>query len=62
MVNNLKCSLSLGVARFELENKNVIIYRSGRVDIRRIQNIEEARVFLEKISLIVKEAISDISS
>jgi len=32
----LKCSLKLGVARFELEGRSVMIYQSGRADIRRI--------------------------
>lgn len=58
----LKCSTNLGVARFELEGKNVMLYRSGRVDIRKIRNTEEARIFLEKIFSIVSEALSDISS
>ena len=59
---DLKCSINLGVARFELEEKSVMLYQSGRVDIRKIRNTEEARIFLEKIFLIVREALSDISS
>ena len=59
---DLKCSLNLGVARFELEEKSVMLYQSGRVDIRKIRNIEEARIFLEKIFSMVREALSDISS
>ncbi|HMB46198.1 MAG TPA: hypothetical protein VKL21_10285 [Candidatus Methanoperedens sp.] len=59
---DLKCSLNLGVARFELEEKSVMLYQSGRVDIRKIRNTEEARIFLEKIFSMVREALSDISS
>lgn len=59
---DLKCSLNLGVARFELEEKSVMLYQSGRVDIRKIHNTEEARIFLEKIFSMVREALSDISS
>jgi len=59
---DLKCSINLGVARFELEEKSVMLYQSGRVDIRKIRNTEEAQIFLEKIFLIVREALSDISS
>ncbi|MCX9082978.1 MAG: hypothetical protein OIN83_12370 [Candidatus Methanoperedens sp.] len=59
---DLKCSLNLGVARFELEEKSVMVYQSGRVDIRKIRNTEEARIFLEKIFSMVSEALSDISS
>ena len=59
---DLKCSINLGVARFELEEKSVMLYQSGRVDIRKIRNTEEARIFLEKIFSMVREALSDISS
>jgi ArsR family metal-binding transcriptional regulator len=59
---DLKCSLNLGVARFELEEKSVMLYQSGRVDIRKIRNKEEARIFLEKIYLMVQEALNDISA
>ncbi len=45
----LKCSTNLGVLRFELEDKSVMLYQSGRIDIRRIRNSEEAQVYLEKI-------------
>jgi ArsR family metal-binding transcriptional regulator len=59
---DLKCSLNLGVARFELEGRSVMLYKSGRVDIRKIRNTEEARIFLEKIISLIIEAFSDISS
>lgn len=58
----LKCSVKLGVARFELEENSVMIYSSGRVDIRKIRNTDEARVMMVKITEMVNEAISDISS
>ena len=58
----LKCSVKLGVARFELEDRSVMIYSSGRVDIRKILNTDEARAVMEKITDLVKEALSDISS
>ncbi len=54
--DELKCSLNLGVARFELEGKSVMLYKSGRVDIRRIRNTDEARIFLEKIFSMVRDA------
>jgi len=58
----LKCSIKLGVARFLLEGRSVMLYQSGRVDIRRIQNTDEARDVLEEIRAMVKDAFSDISS
>lgn len=61
-VKELKCSIRLGVARFELEGRSVMLYQSGRVDIRRIQNTGEARDVLEQIISLVKDAFSDISS
>jgi ArsR family metal-binding transcriptional regulator len=58
----LKCSVKLGVARFELDERSVMIYGSGRVDIRKIRNKDEAIAMMGKINDIVKEAFSDISS
>jgi len=59
---DLKCSEKLGVARFELEEKSVMIYRSGRIDIRRIRSTGEASELMEKIKYMAKDAFSDISS
>ena len=58
----IKCSVKLGVARFELEDRSIMIYSSGRVDIRKILNTDEARAVMEKITNLVKESLSDISS
>ncbi len=58
----LKCSIKLGVARFELEGRSVMLYQSGRVDIRRISNVSEAQGVMEQITPMLKEAFSDISS
>jgi len=58
----LKCSVKLGVARFELEEKSVMIYSGGRVDIRKILNTGEAIDVMEKITDLIKEALSDKSS
>ncbi|MCX9024955.1 MAG: hypothetical protein OIN85_02530 [Candidatus Methanoperedens sp.] len=58
----LKCSLRLGVARFELEGRSVMLYQSGRVDIRKIKNTGEAAKVMEQIICIIKDALSDTSS
>ncbi len=58
----LRCSVKLGVARFELEERSVMIYSSGRVDIRKIRNADEARVVMGQITDMIKDALSDISS
>ncbi len=58
----LKCSIKLGVARFEMGERSVMIYQSGRVDIRRIKNTAEAEAVLEQILILAGNAIIDISS
>ncbi len=62
MAKGLKCSVKLGVARFELEERSVMIYGSGRVDIRKIRNTDEAREVMLKITEIAKGAFTDKSS
>ncbi|MCK5660699.1 MAG: hypothetical protein KAH86_05005 [Methanosarcinales archaeon] len=52
-MSNLKCSKSLGVARFELDDKQVMLYRNGRVDVRRTIDVDDARQFLKKLETIV---------
>lgn len=61
-VRELKCSLKLGVARFELDDRSVMLYQSGRVDIRRIRDTDEAQDVLEQIMSMVEDAFSDKSS
>ncbi len=58
----LKCSIKLGVARFELDERSVMIYQSGRVDIRRIKTTLEAQGVLMQILILAKSAIIDISA
>lgn len=58
----LKCSVRLGVVRFELEGRSVMLYQSGRVDIRKIKNSREAAKVMEQIIYIIKDALSDTSS
>lgn len=58
----LKCSVKLGVARFELEGRSVMLYQSGRVDIRKIKNTDEAAGVMEQIISLVNDALSDTSS
>jgi len=37
-----RCSIRLGVARFRLDNWQVMIYRKGRVDVRRVTGMDNA--------------------
>ena len=59
---DLKCSVRLGVARFELQGRSVMIYQNGRVDIRRISNTDEARNVMGQIMDMIKDAFSGTSS
>ncbi len=55
----LKCSERLGVARFELDGKTILLYRTGRIDIRRTTDIANAGLVMEKIEKMVKSAFND---
>lgn len=55
----LKCSERLGVARFELGGNTILLYRNGRIDIRRAVDVADARNIMKKIELMVKEAFTD---
>jgi len=61
-MTGLRCSVKLGVARYELDDRSVMMYRSGRVDIRRIKSTTEAEKVLSQITAMVKDAFSDKTS
>lgn len=61
VVDDLKCSARLGVAKFEFEEKTVMLYRSGRIDIRKTTDVEDAKILMEKVEEMVKKAFSDTS-
>ncbi len=58
----LKCSVKLGVARFEHRERSVMIYGNGRVDIRKIRNTDEAKEVMGQIAEMIKDSFTDISS
>jgi ArsR family metal-binding transcriptional regulator len=55
-VDGAKCSESLGVAKFDFKEKTLIIYRSGRVDLRKIADREEAQATMDELAAMLKEA------
>ena len=55
----LKCSERLGVARFEMDGKTILLYRIGRIDIRKTTDIANAGIVMEKIENMVKSAFND---
>lgn len=51
-----KCSESLGVTKFEYGEHSIILYRSGRIDLRRVRDAEHARRIMEELEGIIREA------
>ena len=52
----LRCSAHLGVARFKLDNWQVMIYRNGRIDIRRVSSVDDANVAIDKVENMLQNA------
>jgi ArsR family metal-binding transcriptional regulator len=51
-----KCSESLGIARFEYGDNSVILYRSGRIDLRKVKDAEEARATMAELEALLCRA------
>ena len=51
-----KCSESLGIARFDHKNNSVILYRSGRIDLRKVKDVEEARATMAELETLLSKA------
>ena len=58
-ISELKCSERLGVARFDLGGNIILLYRNGRIDIRRATDVADARLVMEKVENMVKDAFID---
>lgn len=52
-----KCSASLGVAKFDWEDRTYIVYRSGRVDLRKVSNVEEAGKAMDALESLIGDAL-----
>lgn len=44
-----KCSESLGVARFDFKDKTLILYKSGRIDLRKVAGEDDARAAMDEL-------------
>jgi ArsR family metal-binding transcriptional regulator len=55
-VDGAKCSESLGVAKFDFKDKTLILYRSGRVDLRKIADKDEAQQTMDELAAMFDEA------
>ncbi|MGZ4907898.1 MAG: hypothetical protein ACXV5H_04965 [Halobacteriota archaeon] len=51
-----KCAEKLGVARFFYGGCGITLYRSGRVDVHRVESIEQAIEIIEGVEALVREA------
>jgi len=51
-----KCSESLGVAKFDYKDKTLILYKSGRIDFRKVKDAEDARVVMKELEAMLEEA------
>ncbi|MCS3923965.1 hypothetical protein [Methanosalsum natronophilum] len=60
-ISNLKCSIKLGVAKFEFGGKTVFIYKNGKIDIRRIIDLSDATSIISFLEEMIKTAFIDTS-
>ncbi len=51
-----KCSESLGVAKFDYGEHSIILYRSGRIDLRRVRDADHARTVMGEIEQVIRGA------
>ncbi|MFP4654650.1 MAG: hypothetical protein ACLFMM_03070 [Methanohalobium sp.] len=61
LIVQLSCSEKLGVARFDFMDKTIILYKSGKIDIRKSSGEEDARNTMEHVETMVVDSFSDIS-
>ena len=55
-MDGARCSESLGVAKFDFKDKTLILYRSGRVDLRKIADRDEAQATMDELAAMLTEA------
>lgn len=55
-VDGAKCSESLGVARFDYKDKTLILYRSGRIDVRKVKDADDAQATMSELEALLRDA------
>jgi len=55
-IDGAKCSESLGVAKFDYKDRTLILYRSGRVDLRKVADAEDADATMRELESIFHDA------
>ncbi|MDF1557130.1 MAG: hypothetical protein P1P80_02965 [ANME-2 cluster archaeon] len=58
-VPEMRCSAKLGVARFRLDDWQVMIYRNGRIDIRRVTGVDNAALAMHRVEFMLDMAFLD---
>jgi ArsR family metal-binding transcriptional regulator len=58
-VPEMRCSTRLGVARFRLDDWQIMIYGKGRVDIRRVSNVDDASRAIDQVEKMLQNAFLD---
>ncbi len=54
-----KCSESLGVAKFDFGDWTVILYQSGRVDLRKVRDEDDARAAMAALEQMLAGAFGE---
>lgn len=57
-VKEMRCSSRLGVARFRLDDRQVMIYRNGRIDVRRVLNVDDAAIAIDQVESMLENAFN----
>jgi ArsR family metal-binding transcriptional regulator len=58
-VPEMRCSARLGVARFRLDDRQIMIYGKGRVDIRRVSSVDDASRAIDQVEKMLQNAFLD---
>lgn len=56
LIDGAKCSESLGVAKLDYQDRTVILYRSGRIDLRKIRDEGDARAAMGELEAMLRDA------
>ncbi len=55
-IDGAKCSESLGVAKFDFNGLTLILYRSGRIDLRKVADARDADAAMRELEALLKDA------
>jgi len=55
-IDGAKCSESLGVAKLDYKDRTFILYRSGRIDLRKVKDPKDAEAAMREIEAMFRGA------